>query len=156
MKEKELIDELSTFPEWDLIGKKVISEVYRMEEEQEFDELMELQHSDDRMLQNKFQTLNHKGFNYLLLNVGQMLNIITTFFSFMSKYLEPKLNLEKDKVKEREVKKMIKDLNEKINLRFDLDEETRVIPCLIYYNNEPYLLINKCLFADLMLDKVDF
>lgn len=39
MKEKELIDELSTFPEWDLIGKKVISEVYRMEEEQEFDDL---------------------------------------------------------------------------------------------------------------------
>lgn len=38
MKEKELIDELSTFPEWDLIGKKVISEVYRMGEEQEFDD----------------------------------------------------------------------------------------------------------------------
>lgn len=37
MKEKELIDELSTFPEWDLIEKKVKAEVDRMEEDGEFD-----------------------------------------------------------------------------------------------------------------------
>lgn len=48
---------------------------------------------------------------------------------------------------------MLKELNQKINLRFELDEDTIIIPSLVIYEDEGYLMINKTLFAQLLIEK---
>ena len=65
------------------------------------------------------------------------------------------MNLEKDKIRNRRINKIVRDLNEKINLRYEFDEDTMIVPSLAVYNNEAYLLIDKCLFVDLILEKAE-
>ena len=65
------------------------------------------------------------------------------------------MNLEKDKAKNRRVNTILSELNTKINLRYQFDEDTVIIPCLATYNNELYLSIDKAKFVTLLIANTD-
>ena len=129
---------------------------YNIDNEEEFENFMARQHDDDALLKEKFADFSHRQFSFCLLNVGVMLDIIRGYFHFeRDRITNDIMSLEKDKIKNRRINKIVRDLNEKINLRYEFDEDTMIVPSLAVYNNEAYLLIDKCLFVDLILDKAE-
>lgn len=124
--------------------------------EEEFNVFVEMQHDDDDKLREIFANQSHRAFQYSLINVGIMLDIVRGYFHFERQKLEDNIiQLEKDKVKNRRVNSMLKELNQKINLRFELDEDTNVISSLVIYEEEGYLMINKSLFVELLIKKAE-
>ncbi len=133
-----------------------MSNFQEIETEEEFDVFVQQQHNDDDKLRKIFADQSHRAFQYSLINVGIMLDIVRGYFYFERQKLEDNIiKLDKDKVKNRRVNSMLKELNQKINLRFDLDEDTVVIPSLIVYQDEGYLMIDKSLFVELLIKKAE-
>ena len=129
---------------------------YNIEDEEEFENFMAKQHDDDQLLKEKFENYSHREFNFCLINMGIMLDIIRGYFHFeRDRITDDIMSLETDKIKNRRINKIVRDLNEKINLRYEFDEDTMIVSSLAVYNNEAYLLINKSLFADLIIDKAE-
>ena len=129
---------------------------YNIEDEEEFENFMAKQHDDDQLLKEKFENYSHREFNFCLINMGIMLDIIRGYFHFeRDRITDDIMSLEKDKIKNRRINKIVRDLNEKINLRYEFDEDTMIVSSLAVYNDEAYLLINKSLFADLIIDKAE-
>ena len=115
------------------------------DDKEAFDAFVEMQHQDDEKLKEYFSQCSHKEFNFALLNIGTLLNTIATYFRFVQNQVDDTLKLQ-DKVKNRKMNKILKDLNEKINDRYDFDEDTRIIKGIVLYYNELYLYIEKCDF----------
>jgi len=127
---------------------------YVLETEEEFKEFMDKQHEDDKDLKIKFAVFDHRKFNFSLINIGIMLDIVRTYFKIEKDKLNDTLKLDKDKIKTRRINKMVSELNEKINLRYELDEETMIVPYIFIYQDEAYLMINKCLFVDSIINRI--
>lgn len=126
------------------------------ETEEEFAAFLEQQKNDDEKLKAIFEKQSHKAFQFSLINVGIMLDIVRGYFHFERQKLEDNIiNLEKDKIKHRRVNSMLKELNQKINLRFQLSEDTVIIPSLCIYKDEGYLMINKSLFVELLIKEAE-
>lgn len=129
---------------------------YNIDSEEDFENFMARQHDDDALLKEKFAEYSHRQFNFCLINIGIMLDIVRGYFHFeRDRITDDIMNLEKDKIRNRRINKIVRDLNEKINLRYEFDEDTMIVPSLAVYNNEAYLLIDKCLFVDLILEKAE-
>ena len=129
---------------------------YNIDSEEDFENFMARQHDDDALLKEKFAEYSHRQFNFCLINIGIMLDIVRGYFHFeRDRITDDIMNLEKDKIRNRRINKIVRDLNEKINLRYEFDEDTMIDPSLAVYNNEAYLLIDKCLFVDLILEKAE-
>ena len=129
---------------------------YNIDREEDFENFMARQHDDDVLLKEKFAEYSHRQFNFCLINIGIMLDIVRGYFHFeRDRITDDIMNLEKDKIRNRRINKIVRDLNEKINLRYEFDEDTMIVPSLAVYNNEAYLLIDKCLFVDLILEKAE-
>lgn len=129
---------------------------YNIDNEEDFENFMARQHDDDALLKEKFAEYSHRQFNFCLINIGIMLDIVRGYFHFeRDRITDDIMNLEKDKIRNRRINKIVRDLNEKINLRYEFDEDTMIVPSLAVYNNEAYLLIDKCLFVDLILEKAE-
>ncbi|WP_296848118.1 hypothetical protein [uncultured Methanobrevibacter sp.] len=129
---------------------------YNIDSEEDFENFMARQHDDDVLLKEKFAEYSHRQFNFCLINIGIMLDIVRGYFHFeRDRITDDIMNLEKDKIRNRRINKIVRDLNEKINLRYEFDEDTMIVPSLAVYNNEAYLLIDKCLFVDLILEKAE-
>lgn len=131
----------------------IMKKFYIFDEEEDFDNFVQAQHEDDNKLKEMFLKMSHREFQFALTNIGMMLNIVLQYFAFEEQRVKDVQKLAKEKTRNRKVNKMIKELNEKINLRYDFDEKTAIIPSMCLYNNEAYLIINKSLFAELILDK---
>ena len=133
-----------------------MSNFQEIKTEEEFDAFVQQQHDDDDKLRKIFADQSHRSFQYSLINVGIMLDIVRGYFYFERQKLEDNIiKLDKDKVKNRRVNSMLKELNQKINLRFELDEDTVIIPSLVIYQNEGYLMIDKSLFVELLIKKAE-
>lgn len=129
---------------------------YNIDSEEDFENFMARQHDDDVLLKEKFAEYSHRQFNFCLINIGIMLDIVRGYFHFeRDRITDDIMSLEKDKIRNRRINKIVRDLNEKINLRYEFDEDTMIVPSLAVYNNEAYLLIDKCLFVDLILEKAE-
>lgn len=129
---------------------------YNIDSEEDFENFIARQHDDDALLKEKFAEYSHRQFNFCLINIGIMLDIVRGYFHFeRDRITDDIMNLEKDKIRNRRINKIVRDLNEKINLRYEFDEDTMIVPSLAVYNNEAYLLIDKCLFVDLILEKAE-
>lgn len=129
---------------------------YNIDSEEDFENFVARQHDDDALLKEKFAEYSHRQFNFCLINIGIMLDIVRGYFHFeRDRITDDIMNLEKDKIRNRRINKIVRDLNEKINLRYEFDEDTMIVPSLAVYNNEAYLLIDKCLFVDLILEKAE-
>ena len=130
-----------------------MKEFYIFEKREDFDEFMQAQHDDDNKLKEMFLEMSHKEFQFALINIGTMLNIVLQYFTFEEQKIKDIQQFNRASTRSRKVNKMIKELNEKINLRYEFDEDTPIISSMCLYCDEAYLLINKTLFTKLIIAK---
>lgn len=113
---------------------------------EEFEALQHRQIQDDEHIKKHIQSLNHKELNFALLNLGNMLQICAMYFEVKQENIESYLKLEKDRLKNTRMKTIVEELNQSLNLRFDLPEGTEVILGLFIYEGQSYISIDKMLF----------
>lgn len=137
--------------------KKVKNRFEIITSEEDFQIKVEEQHKDDielaELLSNLADKNMHKQFNFALLNLGTLMQTISVFFDLKQNEIEKILKLEKEQIKQRKITIIINEINEKINLKYDLDEETTIIKEIFAYDNESYIKINKTLFIQLLFGK---
>lgn len=92
------------------------------------------------------------GFNTALLHIGMLLQIISAALNIkkpeIDKLMEPSA-----RVRQRKMEIIVKEINEKINLRYDFDEDTEILRALFTYQDNGYLLLDKSHFLNLILEK---
>lgn len=114
--------------------------------DEEFQELVDEQSQDDDFVYEELGTFNHKEFNFALLNLGSLLKIISIYFELKQDNIESYLKLEKEATRDSKMEKIVKELNTKINLRYEFPEDLEIIKGLYTYENEGYLSIDKYAF----------
>lgn len=135
-----------------------MNEYFEIVETQErFEFLQESQMADDNELLTHLreQLSDHPKVNFILLNVGTLLQTISIFFELKQNEIESALALEKDKIRDRRMKEMVREMNEKINLRYGLPEDTETVKKIYIYENQSYIFIQKFLFISMLQDSVD-
>jgi len=133
-----------------------MNKLYELQTEDEFEDFKLMQYEDDKKLKELFDKQTHREFQFSLINIGVMLDIVRTYFVFeQQKNKNILLNLEKDKVKNRRVNTILSELNTKINLRYGFDDDTVIIPCLAIYKEELYITIQKTKFITLLIENTD-
>ena len=115
------------------------------ENEEEFKNFVQKQVKDDNNLRKYLDNCNHKEFTFTILNLGTLLNTVATYFNFVKEQLDEAITLNEN-LRSRKISKIVKDLNEKINDRYDFEKQTNVIESVILYNEELYVYINKSKF----------
>lgn len=115
------------------------------ENEEEFKNFVQKQIKDDNNLRKYLDNCNHKEFTFTILNLGTLLNTVATYFNFVKEQLDEAITLNEN-LRSRKISKIVKDLNEKINDRYDFEKQTNVIESVILYNGELYVYINKSKF----------
>lgn len=112
---------------------------------------MNKQFEDDQKIKNYLDTCSHKEFNFAILNIGDLLKTISIYFGFIDPQIQEAIKNKQGT--SRKMNKFIKDLNQKINLRYELDEDLNIVENLVLYNGELYLFINKNKFLEILLDE---
>lgn len=116
------------------------------EDEEEFQNFIQKQIKDDNNLRKYLDNCNHKEFTFTILSVGTLLNTVATYFGFVKEQLDDAITLNEN-LRSRKISKIIKDLNEKINNRYDFEKDTTVIESVVLYQGELYVYINKSKFV---------
>lgn len=125
------------------------------------DKFLELR--EERFLDNKdvceyLQKLvdndDDRRFNFTMLNLGTLMQICSIELEFKQEEIEKYLKLKKEQIRDRRMNNIIKELNHKINLRYEFDEKTEIIPCLYTYKGVGHIYIDKIGFCKL-LDSID-
>lgn len=122
---------------------KVFNDLTKNEEE--FNNFVQKQIKDDNNLREYLDNCNHKEFTFTILNLGTLLNTVATYFGFVKKQLDDAIVLNEN-LRNRKISKIVKDLNEKINDRYDFEKDTNVIESVVLYQGELYVYINKSKF----------
>ena len=104
-------------------------------------------------LQDFIDNIDDRRFNFTLLNLGTVMKICAIELDFKSDEIEHSLKLEKDKARNRKMNFILKELNKKINLRYDFDEETEIVPSLYTYDGRGYIYVDKTTFVKLLYEK---
>lgn len=128
-----------------------------IETEEEFIIEQQKQMDDDNSfveyLQDFLNENQHRHINFALLNVGNLLKICSIYLELKEENIHDFLKLAKSGTKKRKMNVIIKELNEKINLRYEFDEDETIIECLYVYEEAGYIRINKTKFISLLLEK---
>ena len=95
----------------------------------------------------------HKQFNFALLNLGTLLQTISIFFDLKEDEFKKILELKKEQVQQRKITLIVNEINEKINLKYDLDEETNIIKEIFVYEDNTYIRLNKVKFIQLLFGR---
>lgn len=126
-------------------------------DEEKFNELYEAKLSDNNdvmtWLQKFIDDKDDRRFNFTLLNIGTLMKICAIELEFKQDEIESTLQLEKERTRDRKMNFVLKELNKKINLRYDFDEETEIVPSLYTYNGRGYIYIDKTTFVKLLYEK---
>ena len=109
-------------------------------------EFKKKQDHDDEMLKEYFLDCSHKEFVSAMINIGTLFDIISTYCSFLD--MNSLVNTTKSR--DRKINKALNDLNKRINLEYDFDEEITIVQEGVLYQDEIYLFINKCQFIKIM------
>lgn len=112
---------------------------------------MNKQFEDDQKIKNYLDTCSHKEFNFAILNIGDLLKTISIYFGFIDPQIQEAIKNKQGT--SRKMNKFIRDLNQKINLRYELDEDLSIVENLVLYNGELYLFVNKNKFLEILLDE---
>lgn len=121
-----------------------------------YNELKKDIEKDDEDLKKYVQGLNHRELNFVILNLGNMIQICAIYFDLKQDNIKSYLKLEKEKLRTSRMKTIVNELNQTINLRFDLPEDSEVIKGLFVYDGEGYIHINKMTFINLLKDKEEY
>ena len=125
--------------------------------EHKFNELYEAKLADNNdvmiFLQKFIDDKDDRRFNFTLLNLGTLMKICAIELEFKSEEIEHALALEKVRTRDRKMNFILKELNKKINLRYEFDEETEIIPSLYTYKGRGYIYVDKSSFVKLLYEK---
>lgn len=126
-------------------------------DEEKFNELYEAKLSDNndvmKWLQKFIDDKDDRRFNFTLLNIGTLMKICAIELEFKQDEIESTLQLEKERTRDRKMNFVLKELNKKINLRYDFDEEVEIVPSLYTYKERGYIYIDKTTFVKLLYEK---
>ncbi|MBO5180174.1 MAG: hypothetical protein J6B87_07520 [Clostridia bacterium] len=126
-------------------------------EEEKFNELFEDKIEDDRdvldFLTQCYERKDDRRFNFTLLNLGTVMKICAIELELKGKEIEDYLKLDKDRTRDRKMAFILKELNRKINLRYDFDEGTEIVTCLYTYEGNGYIYVDKSTFCKLLFEK---
>lgn len=129
--------------------------LYEIDEEK-FIELGEKRLLDNKNVMDYLQTLlesrDDRRFNFTILNLGEVMKICAIELNLKANEIESYLKLEKSKMRDRRMNTIIKELNEKLNLRFNFNEKTEIVSCLYTHNGVGYIYIDKINFCNLLND----
>ena len=125
-------------------------------DEQTFNELFESKLADNKnvmkFLQEFIDNKDDRRFNFTLLNLGTVMKICAIELDFKLDEIENSLKLEKDKARNRKMNFILKELNKKINLRYDFNEETEIVSSLYTYKGRGYIYVDKTTFVKLLYE----
>lgn len=123
-----------------------------------YETLQEYKKADNKMVAKQLQQLANENryveFNTVLLHLGMLLQIVAASINIKQKELEEIIGDNSNSL-QRKMDIIIKELNEKINLRYNFNEDTEILRYLYTYNNEGYVFIEKEMFVVLILQKTD-
>lgn len=126
-------------------------------EEEKFNELFEDKINDDKdvldFLEECYKNKDDRRFNFTLLNLGTVMKICAIELELKQHEIKSYLELEKERTRDRKMAFILKELNKKINLRYDFDEETEIVPCLYTYAGRGYIYVDKSTFCKLLYEK---
>lgn len=129
--------------------------LYEVDDEK-FEELAQARHDDNQdVISYLIALVNEKDdrrFNFTILNLGEVMKICAIELNLKSEEIEGYLKLEKSKIRDRRMNNIIKELNQKLNLRFNFSEETEIVPSLYTYKGVGYIYIDKIGFCNLLND----
>lgn len=127
-------------------------------DEEKFKELAEDKNQDNietaQFLNSLAEEYDDRRFNFSILNLGMLMQIASISLEVKQDEIESYLKLEKDSTRKRKMEMVIKELNQKVNLRYNFDEKTEIIPCLYTYQGLGYIYVDKINFLKL-LNEVD-
>ena len=106
-----------------------------------------------KWLQKFIDDKDDRRFNFTLLNIGTLMKICAIELEFKQDEIEHTLQLEKQRTRDRKMNFVLKELNKKINLRYDFDEEIEIVPSLYTYEGRGYIYIDKSTFVKLLYEK---
>lgn len=89
-------------------------------------------------------------YNLSILHLGMALQVLATALDMKQNEIEKIFKLEKQETRDKKMESIIKELNEKINLRYGFDDKIEVIPYLYTYKNEGYFMFDKTQFLLLL------
>ena len=95
-----------------------------------------------------------RRFNFTILNIGEVMKICAIEMQFKQAEIEEYLKLEKEQIRDRRMNNIVKELNDKLNMRFNFHEDIEIVPCLYTHNGVGHIYIDKIGFCNL-LDKTD-
>lgn len=125
-------------------------------EEDKFDELFKMKIADDKkvldLLESCFNNLDDRKFNFILLNLGTLMKICAIELEIKQDEIEGYLDLEKERTRDKKMNFILKELNKKINLRYNFDEKTEIVPYLYTYESKGYIYVDKATFCTLLYD----
>ena len=126
-------------------------------DENRFKELAQAKINDDKkvldFLTKCCDKEDDRRFNFTLLNIGTLMKICAIELEFKQDEIEHTLQLEKQRTRDRKMNFVLKELNKKINLRYDFDEEIEIVPSLYTYEGRGYIYIDKSTFVKLLYEK---
>lgn len=96
---------------------------------------------------------NDIGFNTCLLHLGMLMQIIAAALSIKRNEIDELMETDNNASRQRKMEIIIKELNEKINLRYEFDDNMEILKALYTYKGEGYLYIDKTKFMSLILEK---
>lgn len=127
--------------------------------EKRFEEIKNDKRFDNQSLISFLNTLyqedNHKDINLLLLNVGGLLKVIAIYFKLKEDEVQKILEIDDTVEQNRKFITIIKEINEKINLRYEFPTNLKIVQKIYLYEKQMYLLVNKMLFVNKIFNKKD-
>ena len=121
-------------------------------------ELSDARFADNAKVCNYLHRLIKKNddrrFNFTILNLGEVMKISAIEINLKQDEIQKNLKLEKEQIRDRRMSTIVKELNEKLNMRFDFEEDVKIVKCLYTYNGIGHIFIDKMGFCDL-LDKTN-
>lgn len=126
-------------------------------DEEKYNELYEAKLADNedvmKWLQKFIDDKDDRRFNFTLLNIGTVMKICAIELEFKEEEIENALKLEKERTRDRKMGFILKELNKKINLRYDFDEDIEIVPSLYTYQGRGYIYVDKSTLVKLLYDK---
>lgn len=128
-----------------------------LQTDEEFAEKQEEKYLENKelaeLLNDLAQNNMYEQFNFALLNLGTLLQTISVFFDFKQKEIDKILQLEKNPIKQRKMTVIINEINEKVQLKYNLDPSINVVKEIYIYDGLSYINIKKKIFIEYLFGK---
>ena len=126
-------------------------------DDEQFEELARIKNRDNfeaaKFLEDLAANNEDRKFNFGLLHLGILMQIASISLEIKQDEIEGYLRLEKEETRTRKMEMIIKEINNKINLRYEFDKKTEIISCLYTYKGLGYICIEKLEFL-LLLNEI--